>query len=583
MVNPLPRELIPTNEAERLRDLYAYQLLYTAAEERFDNLTQIMAQVFSVPLVFLSLVDEDVVFYKSQVGDFGCDRVDRRDSLCSISILKAEPTVFEDTWMEPALATNPLVRGEGCIRFYAGAPLTTTNGNRIGSICVVDTKPRPFSADQKALLKRFATLVVHEMDVHLAAQELEQARQKLEITEASLRTAIDLANLATWSIDLVTNVVTYDDRMRGWLGVEETDRQFGQGPLYVPEVDRERIWLALKRAIQPGSAGIYDEEHLIENARTGHHRIIHSQARTLLTLQGQPCKLLGTAQDVTEHRQIQLVLSQQVQERTEELKASNDDLAESNTLLVRSNGHLQRFAYIVSHDLQEPLRKIQLFSGLLSAEYIATSGAGAGLSYLSRLQAAASRMSALVADLLTFSRLGAQRELNDPVSLDAVVATVLTDLELLVQETGANIRVTPLPTVQGDGSQLGQLFQNLLTNAIKFSRKDEAGQVRIPVINIDTERVMTRNLPTGIALPGNAPTFHRITVADNGIGFDEQYLDRLFQVFQRLHGQSSYPGTGIGLAICEQIVTSHGGVITASSQPGQGARFIVYLPEQPPK
>jgi PAS domain S-box-containing protein len=253
-----------------------------------------------------------------------------------------------------------------------------------------------------------------------------------------------------------------------------------------------------------------------------------------------------------------------VQQRTEQLQASVYDLQ-------RSNENLQQFAYIASHDLQEPLRKIQSFGDLLRTQY--ADALGDGSPYLERMQSAASRMSMLIKDLLNYSRIATTQDITAPVALSDVLDRVLSDLDLVISETSAQVSVDPLPTVVGDGSQLGQLFGNLLSNALKFRKPNQ-----VPVIQVNVHFVSATELP-----PSNTPTrlsssYHRIDVVDNGIGFDETYVDRIFQVFQRLHGKNKYAGTGIGLAICQKVVANHGGVITARSQPGQGAIFSVYLP-----
>ncbi|GAB3491342.1 hypothetical protein GCM10027341_04190 [Spirosoma knui] len=270
-------------------------------------------------------------------------------------------------------------------------------------------------------------------------------------------------------------------------------------------------------------------------------------------------------------RSLSTELDAQVQQRTQELAATNEELREANVLLVRSNHNLEQFAYIASHDLQEPLRKIQQFGDLLQTRY--GHQLDEGTPYLERMQTAASRMSMLIRDLLNFSRISTGQEVDTRVALDLVVNAVLADLELTIQETGTVIHIESLPTVPGDASQLGQLFQNLLSNAIKFRRPDVA-----PIIRITTQVVAVSALPSHVKPTRAAALYTRIDVIDNGIGFDEKYLDRIFQVFQRLHGKGQYAGTGIGLAVCEKVATNHGGAITASSQPGQGATFSVYLP-----
>jgi signal transduction histidine kinase len=182
-------------------------------------------------------------------------------------------------------------------------------------------------------------------------------------------------------------------------------------------------------------------------------------------------------------------------------------------------------------------------------------------------------MSTLIRDLLDYSRLTPQRDHITPVPLQEVVHQVLTTLELVILEAGASVQVAALPTIRGDATQLHQLFQNLLSNALKFRRSDVA-----PVIEVRTIELEADQLPAGVKPSHKARAYHLIEVRDNGIGFDETYRERIFEVFQRLHGKTQYAGTGIGLAICQKVVTNHGGAITVSSQPGQGATFQVYLP-----
>lgn len=297
-------------------------------------------------------------------------------------------------------------------------------------------------------------------------------------------------------------------------------------------------------------------------------------------------------QSESRYRTLAAQLEEQVQQRTEELASSNEELAasneellasyedmartndqlnESNHLLSRSNENLQQFAYVASHDLQEPLRKIQTFGALLQTQY--GDQLGDGTDYVLRMQSAAARMSTLIQDLLAFSRIATQQDRNQPTSLTEVVSLVLADLEVLISETEAVINVGSLPTVRGDARQLGQVFQNLISNAIKFRQPNMP-----PVVDIRSARVANLDLPAGVQPTRLAQFYQRIDVSDNGIGFEQKYADRIFQVFQRLHGKGQYTGTGIGLAICEKVVANHGGAVTATSQPDQGATFSVYLP-----
>ncbi|GAB3893378.1 hypothetical protein GCM10028803_07430 [Larkinella knui] len=442
-----------------------------------------------------------------------------------------------------------------------------------------------------------ATRISGVMVVAIDVTQQVLARQKVEEAESTLRGAIELAELSTWSMDIETGRFTYSDRFMNWLGFSEHTKSMDEAYNPLPDDYRQSVAAAINAVVQPGASGSYRNEHPIVNRLTGQVRIIDAQGKVFVDAQGKPVKLVGTAQDITEQRKIQLALEQQVQIRTEELETANEELAatneelsatieelattneelaESNQLLIRSNENLEQFAYIASHDLQEPLRKVRQFGDLLKNHY--TAQLGDGVNYLDRMQLAAGRMSALIKDLLTFSRISMQQDTIEPVSLTEVVNTVLTDLDLAIQESGAVVTVEPLPTVPGDASQLEQLFQNLLSNALKFRRTDKAGVPVAPLIHVGVRMIADTDLPPSVKPARSAGAYYCLYVSDNGIGFDQKYVDRIFQVFQRLHGKSEFAGTGIGLAICEKVASNHGGAISATSQPGQGATFSVYLP-----
>ncbi|GAB3979715.1 hypothetical protein GCM10028806_45660 [Spirosoma terrae] len=264
------------------------------------------------------------------------------------------------------------------------------------------------------------------------------------------------------------------------------------------------------------------------------------------------------------YRELASELDSRVKQRTQALEDANLDLR-------RSNHNLEQFAYVASHDLQEPLRKIVAFSDLLKNQYAVR--LGDGVDHLNRMQGAANRMSMLIKDLLSFSRISTQRKSIGPVSLNQIVNDVLVDLELIIQDVNATVNIDTLPTVSGDRSQLEQLFQNLLTNALKFRRPNVP-----PFVNVTSQIVAAETLPASVKPSRKVATYYQINVSDNGIGFDEKYLDRIFQVFQRLHGKNQFAGTGIGLAISDKVVANHGGAITASSKPGEGSIFTIYLP-----
>ncbi len=231
--------------------------------------------------------------------------------------------------------------------------------------------------------------------------------------------------------------------------------------------------------------------------------------------------------------------------------------------LQASNQELEQFAYTASHDLQEPLRKIQAFGDRLATNYEGLLDER-GKDYIARMQGAASRMQRLIEDLLTLSRLSTRAQPFAQVNLDTILKEVLLDLETRIEQTQATIHTDTLPIIEADSTQMRQLLQNLLSNALKFTRPDTP-----PEIDVTSQEQMI-----------DGRKFISITVRDNGIGFDEQYRDRIFAAFQRLNTRKEYEGTGIGLALCVRIVERHNGRITAHSTPNEGATFIVTLPRK---
>ena len=248
-----------------------------------------------------------------------------------------------------------------------------------------------------------------------------------------------------------------------------------------------------------------------------------------------------------------------VQERTVELRKMNEEQKIYTARLEQSNRELEEFAFIASHDLQEPLRKIQTFADLVKKSHYDSLG-DSGRDQLERMQRSAARMRDLIQDLLEYSRITSKPEPFAPVNLKEPVEEALSDLGMLLEETGGRAEISELPAIVADRVQMRRLFQNLIDNGLKYQSGDK------PLIRIYADSSCTDG-------------FWEIHVKDNGIGFDERYLDKIFKPYQRLHGRNSiYRGTGMGLAICRRIVERHGGGITARSEPGRGATFIVRLP-----
>jgi signal transduction histidine kinase len=275
-------------------------------------------------------------------------------------------------------------------------------------------------------------------------------------------------------------------------------------------------------------------------------------------------------EDRVEHRTRQLQsVNESLLDEVDERKRTEEKLEQFTRELERSNRELQDFAFVASHDLQEPLRKIQAFGDRLKSKYGASLNED-GNDYLERMGSAARRMHTLINDLLTYSRVTTKAQPFVEVNLDEIAREVLTDLEIRVQQTGGRVALEGLPSIEADALQMRQLLQNLIGNALKFHRPDVAPQVTI------RSRILNRE-EAGL-VESKAEEVCELKIEDQGIGFDEKYLDRIFTPFQRLHARTDYEGTGMGLAVCRKIVERHGGTITAQSVVGQGTTFVVMLP-----
>jgi len=267
------------------------------------------------------------------------------------------------------------------------------------------------------------------------------------------------------------------------------------------------------------------------------------------------------ATDVTEQVLARQKIEEVVEQRTSQLAQANEDLQKTNKELQRSNQNLEEFAHAASHDLKEPIRKIHFFTQHLK-DQLASHLKDEEQRSFSRIVNATQRMGHLIDDLLLYSHVSQRPHETESVDLNEKLHRVLEDLELDIEEKKAVVHVGRLPVIQGYRRQLQQLFQNLLSNSLKYSK---AGVP--PQIDITAEQTHS-----------NDKSYHLIKVKDNGIGFEQQYEDKIFQMFSRLHGKSEYSGTGVGLSIAKKVVENHNGFIRVQSKSGEGSTFEIYLP-----
>ena len=374
--------------------------------------------------------------------------------------------------------------------------------------------------------------------------ERRAAEEQLRLNEERFRLLIDsVRDYAIYMLDPEGRVVSWNlgaQRLKGYSADEIVGKHFS---IFYPPDAREsgHPEQELRTALE---CGRYEEENW--RVRKDGTRI---WANVVLTpIHDGEGRLLGFAKvtrDLTERRKL---------EEERELAFER---------LQRSNKDLQEFAMVASHDLQEPLRKIQMFGEQLRTDFGAVLPDDAR-DYLERMQKAADRGRSLIQGLLAYSRVTTRAQPAVPTALGEIVRDVVGDLDARIATVGGRVVVGELPTIEADPLQMRQLFQNLIGNALKFHRPNVA-----PVVEVSASRL------------GGSSRW-QVRVADNGIGFDEKYLDRIFKLFQRLHDRGNYEGSGMGLAICRKIVERHRGSITARSQPDAGTTFVIELPDRQP-
>jgi signal transduction histidine kinase len=409
--------------------------------------------------------------------------------------------------------------------------------------------------------------------------DLVLVKQQAEEAEEALRAAVELAELGTWRYDIGTGLIYYSGRLSAWCGFEPgVPVTLRQALRSVQAADRQEWERTIAAALLPGSGGVFDVTYTVIDYRTGRERILHAQGKVVMGAHGKPLRMSGTAQNVTVQRKLQLALELQVQERTEELQAMNEELTaineelhQANEQLLHSNEELAQYAYVASHDLQEPLRKIQMFSGILGNKKELPQDQRA---LVDKISQSSERMTQLIRDLLEFSRLTNADMLLRPVDLSVIVAAVVTDFELIIQEKEATIEIGSLPVIEAVSLQMNQLFHNLLSNALKFIKPGTTPRVKLTAKVIpesEAAQFIQKTTPGCI--------YYSLAFSDNGIGFETKYAEQIFEVFKRLHGREAYPGSGIGLALCRRIVTNHHGYLYSESTPGKGTIFYIILPE----
>ena len=377
--------------------------------------------------------------------------------------------------------------------------------------------------------------------------DLKDAEEAVRTTADRLQLALDAGKFGTYEYDFKTGVYLCTEQYKANFGFAQ-DEPVSLESLEKRILPADRIYMETSFDKAPDKDTLYSTEYRTQLPEGG-VRWIRSVGRYVFDENGKSQKLVGITVDITEEKMFTDELSKQVKERTKELQQSNNDLLQ--------------FAHIASHDLKEPVRKIKTFNHRIISDFSEVLPEKV-LLYLDKIKISTDRMYSIVDGILNYSKLTNGKQSFKPVDLNEVIKAIETDLELLVQKKDAKIRVAELPVVTADELLMYQLFYNLILNSLKFS--SEEGAV---VINIDS----------AIVNDGNTRSV-KITLSDNGIGFEQEFEKEIFEAFTRLNPVDEYEGTGLGLALCKKIVERHNGSITAIGNLGKGAAFIILLPIQ---
>lgn len=388
-------------------------------------------------------------------------------------------------------------------------------------------------------LARLPKAIINALEKFRIDRERQQYLKDIVANESLLKETEKMANIGSWQTDMITGTVKCSDQQNRIYGYEPGEIIPGYETFlsHVHPGEIELVKKAMDEAIE--SRDSYESEFRIID-KAGNVKYIHSKIVIERNSKGLPTRLAGFNQDITERNLSKIRLNQ-----------LNENLQKYAEELESSNIELERFAYIASHDLQEPLRMVSSFMGLLQKKYNDKFDDTAR-SYIRFAVDGAERMKKLILDLLLFSRVDTHNEAMQMVNCNELMEEVQQDLLSAITESKATIRVNQLPNLRGYKSQLEQLFQNLIGNAIKYRNE------KLPLIEISCEE---------------KEKYRQFCVQDNGIGIDPKFFQKIFIIFQRLHNKDDYSGTGIGLAIARKIVERHGGTIWVESEPGQGSSF----------
>ncbi len=514
-----------------------HSILDTLPLQSYEDVVHLAMQLLQAPMVSVVLLDGQRVWRKAHRGlpQQALAPVRQGTFAARVAANANAVTVIEDARLDAALADHPYVVGELGVRFVAGAPIVAADGIVVGAVLVMDNKLRTLSADLRSALQCLARQLAMMLEV----------RQRTELEAGDVfRENQYLQALALTGLDL-QSVIDREYRYRYanqvYLDYWNLRREEIEGRPLSEFIEAERFRNRVKPNIDRALAG---EQVSLDTAITypllgkRYVRISYLPARDKL---GNIIGVVRRLEDISDLKDVELSLRHTVR------------------LLEDKKQDLQRFIYILSHDLREPVNTILNFSGLLREEFAGSSNEQARR-FLDFVHKGGERMRSLLEDLLRYVRVDSNEPDNVPVSLDELCREVKQDLAAALERTQAVVDCAPLPTVPGDRNMLRLLVQNLIENAIKFVAPGVKPAVQVSAVS--------------------GKDGWELTITDNGLGIREDQRELIFELFKRLHSRKHYEGTGLGLATCHRIVELHGGRIWVTPAPAQGSCFHVFLPRR---
>lgn len=534
----------PDNENERMQALHSYLVLDTAEEQAYDEMVKLAAGICGTTISAISLIDGSRQWFKAKLG-MKDKESSRYTSFCGHTIFSEDVMEVRDALKDERFHDNPDVQGGCGIRFYAGAPLRTSGGYNLGTLCVFDTKARVLSEVQKTALKVLAKQVVRQLDLRLKERQLMGRTNELngifaiskikEKTELSMQEMLqEIANIIPQAFQFpeytAVRIKLYD------YTIQTAD--FKETPLrLISQIKTETDTLGAvevhvnKKVAKDRTAFLPEEKNLME--------VIALQIKAVAETKAFELGILNLNEE----------LEQGVKDRASQLM-------ESNRKLQVLNKELESFSYSVSHDLRAPLRSIIGYSKILNNDFAENLGEE-GMGILNNIIKSTSKMGMLIDDLLAFSRLGRQEKVEQEFSMDLLVKDVVNELKMLNEDRDIIFNIESLPNALGDHSLIRHVVANILSNAVKFTATREQAVISVSSFTKEAEIVYK--------------------IEDNGVGFKLKYAKKIFEVFQRLHSEAEFPGTGIGMALAQKIIHRHGGRIWTEGELDKGASFYFTL------